>query len=82
VKSLGADLAIDYRSDDVENAVLAWAPEGVDVVMDTVGQGTLTNAVAMTRTGGVIAPIGTLIADEPKCDPVAAESGMSGSSIR
>jgi NADPH2:quinone reductase len=73
VKSLGADLAIDYRSQDVEKAVLAWAPEGVDVIMDTVGQGTLTNAVAMTKPGGVVAPIGTLIVDEPKCDPVAAE---------
>ena len=73
VTSLGADLAIDYWSRNVLEAVLAWAPEGVDVIMDTVGQGTLPDAVAMTRPGGVIAPIGTLIVDEPKCDPVEAE---------
>ena len=73
VKSLGADLAIDYRSQNVLQAVLAWAPGGVDVIMDTVGQGTLPDGIAMTKPGGVIAPIGTLIPDEPQFDPVAAE---------
>ncbi len=73
VKSLGADLAIDYRSQNVLQAVLAWAPGGVDVIMDTVGQGTLADGIAMTKPGGVIAPIGTLIPDEPQFDPVAAE---------
>ena len=65
VKSLGADLAIDYRTQDVEKEVLAWAPGGVDLVIDTVGQGTLLNALNMTKRGGKITPIGTLIADEP-----------------
>jgi NADPH2:quinone reductase len=73
VKSLGADLAIDYRSQNILQAVLAWAPEGVDVIMDTVGQGTLPDGIAMTKRGGVIAPIGTLIVDEPKFDPAEAE---------
>ncbi len=68
VKSLGADLAIDYRSQDVEKAVLAWAPDGVDLIVDTVGQGTLLNAVNMTKRGGKITPIGTLIVDEPMVD--------------
>ncbi|MDB5397925.1 MAG: alcohol dehydrogenase [Rhodospirillales bacterium] len=73
VKSLGADLAIDYRSQDVLEAVLAWAPGGVDVIMDTVGQGSLQDGIAMTKPGGIIAPIGTLIPDEPQFDAVAAE---------
>ena len=72
VKSLGADLAIDYRSQNVLDGVLAWAPGGVDVIMDTVGQGTLADGIAMTKPGGVIAPIGTLIQNEPQFDPVAA----------
>jgi NADPH:quinone reductase-like Zn-dependent oxidoreductase len=76
VKSLGADLAIDYRSQDVENEVLAWAPGGVDLIIDTVGQGTLLNAVNMTKRGGKITPIGTLIADEPMCD--AKEAAKQG----
>jgi NADPH:quinone reductase-like Zn-dependent oxidoreductase len=73
VKSLGADLAINYRSENVLKAVLAWAPEGVDLIVDTVGQGTLPEGIAMTRPGGVIAPIGTLIVDEPKFDQAEAE---------
>lgn len=77
VRSLGADLAIDYRSEDVRTAVAAWAPDGVDLVVDTVGQGTLLDSVEMTRRGGIVAPIGTLIADEPMPDPVrAAERGI------
>lgn len=72
VTDLGADLAIDYRNENVLERVLAWAPGGVDVIMDTVGQGTLADGIAMTRPGGIIAPIGTLIPDEPQFDPVAA----------
>lgn len=68
VKSLGADLAVDYRSQNVLDAILAWAPGGVDVIMDTVGQGSLPDGIAMTKPGGVIAPIGTLIVDEPMFD--------------
>jgi NADPH:quinone reductase-like Zn-dependent oxidoreductase len=72
VRGLGADRAIDYRSEDVQDAVLDWAPGGVDLIMDTVGQGTLLNGVAMTKPGGTIAPIGTLIQDEPRFDAAAA----------
>jgi NADPH:quinone reductase-like Zn-dependent oxidoreductase len=54
--------------------VLGWAPGGVDLIMDTVGQGTLLNGVAMTKPGGMIAPIGTLIQDEPQFDRAAAEA--------
>jgi NADPH:quinone reductase-like Zn-dependent oxidoreductase len=78
VKGLGADLAIDYRSEDVEKAILAWSPGGVDLIVDTVGQGTLLNAVKMTKRGGKITPIGTLIADEPMVDATeAAEHGVA-----
>ncbi|MDX3882870.1 MAG: NADP-dependent oxidoreductase [Sphingomonas sp.] len=74
VRGLGAELAIDYRQGDVADAVRAWAPEGVDLVVDTVGQGSLLEAVEFTRKGGVIAPIATLIADEPTIDPARAEA--------
>ena len=77
VRSLGADLAIDYRQGGVREAIAAWAPEGVDLVVDTVGQGSLLDAVEMVRPGGIIAPIATLIADEPMFDPArAAERGV------
>ncbi|NLT31296.1 MAG: NADP-dependent oxidoreductase [Propionibacterium sp.] len=77
VRDLGAHLVIDYRSEDVAAAVLAWAPDGVDLVIDAVGQGTLPDAVRMTRDGGCVAPIGTLIADEPGYDEAdAARRGV------
>ncbi len=78
VRSLGADLAIDYRQGDVRAQVAAWAPDGVDLVVDTVGQGTLLDSIEMVRPGGIVAPIGTLIADEPMPDAArAAELGVS-----
>lgn len=78
VRGLGADLAIDYRQGDVRAQVAAWAPDGVDLVVDTVGQGTLLDSIEMVRRGGIVAPIGTLIADEPMPDPArAAELGVS-----
>jgi len=77
VRGLGADLAIDYRAGGVREAVAAWAPEGIDLVVDTVGQGSLLDSVEMVRAGGIVAPIGTLIADEPMPDPArAAERGV------
>jgi NADPH:quinone reductase-like Zn-dependent oxidoreductase len=72
VRSMGADHAIDYTSGDVCGAVQAWAPEGVDVVVDTVGQGTFTGIVPAMKRGGIVAAIGTLIANESVIDPAEA----------
>lgn len=72
VLSLGAELAIDYRAGRVGEAVLAWAPQGVDLVLDAVGQGTLPQAVELARPGGVVAPIATLIAGEVAHDAARA----------
>jgi len=76
VRELGAALAIDYRAGTLESDVKAWAPEGVDLVIDAVGQGSLPQAVMLTRRGGVIAPIATLIADESHDPQRAAERGV------
>jgi NADPH:quinone reductase-like Zn-dependent oxidoreductase len=78
VRGLGAALAIDYRLGAVGQAVRAWAPGGVDLVVDTVGQGTLLDSIEMVKRGSVVTPIATLIADEPMPDPArAAELGVS-----
>jgi len=63
VRSLGADLVIDYRNEDIQQAVLNWAPDGVDVVLDAVSCGTLPTAFAMLRKGGVLVSVPTLIGD-------------------
>lgn len=63
VKGLGADRAIDYRSENINDAVRAWAPEGVDLVFDVVGLGTLPNAQDLLRSGGILVNIITLVDD-------------------
>jgi NADPH:quinone reductase-like Zn-dependent oxidoreductase len=73
VRSLGADHAVDYRAGDVYAAIRALAPDGVDLVVDTVGQGSFIGALSIMKRGGIIAPIGTLIADEATIDPAAAQ---------
>lgn len=77
VRGLGAELVIDYRTESVPDAVRAWAPDGVDLVVDAVGQGTLLSAVDLVRAGGRIAPIATLVPDEQPHDAdAAAERGV------
>jgi NADPH2:quinone reductase len=73
VRGLGADLAIDYHAGSVREKVKVWAPDGVDLVVDTVGQGSLLDSIEMVRRGGIVAPIGTLIADEQMPDARRAE---------
>lgn len=73
VRSLGADLAIDYRQGRVIEAVREWAPEGVDLVVDTVGQGSLLDAIEIVKRGGLVTPITTLIAEEAMPDAARAE---------
>jgi NADPH:quinone reductase len=68
LRRLGADLAIDYRLGDVAAAVRAFAPEGVDLLVDAVGQGSLIEGWRLVRPGGVVAPIATLIPNEPQPD--------------
>ncbi len=76
VRGLGAERAID-RHGDIAAPVRDWAPAGVDLVVDTVGQGSLPDAVALVRPGGTVAPIATLIADEAPHDAdLAAARGV------
>ena len=37
VRALGADLALNYKEDDLKKSIRHFAPEGVHVVFDTVG---------------------------------------------
>jgi NADPH:quinone reductase-like Zn-dependent oxidoreductase len=71
VRRLGAECVVD-RHGDIAEQVRGWAPDGVDLLVDTVGQGSLPEAVALTRPGGTVAPIATLIADEPPHDAALA----------
>ncbi|WP_434034152.1 NADP-dependent oxidoreductase [Cupriavidus sp. a3] len=76
LRALGCDLAIDYRG-DIAAAMQAWAPAGVDLVLDTVGCGTLPNGMDLLRPGGILVAILTLVNGDNGPDPAdAARRGM------
>jgi NADPH2:quinone reductase len=58
LKELGADVAIDYKSQDVREVALDDSGgEGVDAVLDTVGGGTIVNSIPATKLSGRLATI-------------------------
>jgi len=60
--ALGAEFTIDYLTEDVVAAARKWAPEGIDFVLDAVGQDTLLpRAVELVKPGGRYVEIETLI---------------------
>ena len=63
VGGLGADLVIDYKTQDIGEELAKWAPEGVDMVLDAVGCGSLCDPFAMLRPGGKLVSIATLVGD-------------------
>jgi len=48
-KEMGADVAIDYESEDFVAVVVAMVEDGVDLVLDTVGGDVLERSVPLTR---------------------------------
>ncbi|MEJ6654485.1 MAG: NADP-dependent oxidoreductase [Pseudomonas sp.] len=71
--ALGCDYSIDYQQQDIAAELRDWAPEGVDMVLDCVGCGTLPDALDMLRPEGVLVAILTLVAGDPGPDMTAAE---------
>ncbi|WP_179405080.1 NADP-dependent oxidoreductase [Burkholderia guangdongensis] len=87
VESLGCDLSIDYRAVNVHKAVhkavheavRAWAPRGVDLVLDAVGNGTLPDALDLLAPGGTLVNIMTLVAaDAPRVAAAAEAAARRG----
>jgi NADPH2:quinone reductase len=52
--SLGAEVGIDYTREDFREAVRRAAPQGVDLVLDSVGGETLARSLELVRDGGRI----------------------------
>jgi NADPH:quinone reductase len=58
LKELGADVPIDYRSQDAADVALDdTGGEGVDAVLDTVGGGTIVESIPATKLFGRLATI-------------------------
>jgi NADPH2:quinone reductase len=60
VADLGAELAIDYTTENIRDAARRWAPAGVDLLVDTVNIEVIADAAEIVRPGGAIVPIVTL----------------------
>ena len=52
VKGLGADVIIDYTTENFANKIKEAAPEGIDVVLDTVGDDVLEGSLSVLKPGG------------------------------
>lgn len=64
VRGLGAELAIDYGSAIVAHEAKIWATDGVDLVLDAVGLGSLLDqANTVVKPGGTYVEIETLISE-------------------
>ena len=63
VRGLGAEKAIDYRRENIDEAIKAWAPGGLDLLVDAVGASTLPSGLDMVRPGGTYVSIPTLVDD-------------------
>ena len=60
-KQLGAEQGVNYSAlPDWEKSVLAYAPNGVDHVVEVGGSGTFARSLAALKTGGKISLIGAL----------------------
>jgi NADPH2:quinone reductase len=80
VRSLGAELAIDYRTQDVAAAVRAWMPDGVDLVLDAVGLDTLAaQASRLVKRGGRFVEVETLLS--AASDAQKAEAAAHGVTV-
>lgn len=80
VRALGAECVIDYRAEDVPQAVRRWALDRVDLVVDAVGLDTLLPHVTdLVRAGGRFVEIMTLISEAS--DAVKAKAAERGIEI-
>ena len=75
VRGLGANLVIDYTAEDILAAVRAWAPEGLDSVIDAVGQHSLpAGTPEVIKSGGVLVSIMNLLTGIEAFDLAGAQA--------
>jgi NADPH:quinone reductase-like Zn-dependent oxidoreductase len=63
LKTLGADIVIDRTTRDVEREVKTLFPEGVDIVIDHVGEKTIPLSIRLLKKGGRLSFLGTTTGD-------------------
>ncbi|BBT15310.1 NADPH:quinone reductase [Metapseudomonas otitidis] len=75
-RARGAEIAIDYRAEDIHGALRQWAPDGVDLVLDCIGSGSLPGGLDLLRPGGILVAILTLMPGDS--GPDHAEAARRG----
>lgn len=85
-RSLGADVVIDYRTEDFADVVLdATAGNGVDVILDVIGGDYLPRNVRCVRMGGRIIQVGVMDGGPIPFDPgslLAKRASLIGTTLR
>jgi NADPH:quinone reductase-like Zn-dependent oxidoreductase len=76
ILDLGAEACIDYTQEDFRDALRRHAPDGADVILDSVGGETLTRSIDALKPGGRLVSI----VDEPDREAAAA-AGVSAHSL-
>lgn len=64
LKKLGADIAIDYHTENVIDRVQSLYPQGVDVVFDTMGGSTLEDSFKFMKVGARLVSIISKVTDD------------------
>jgi NADPH2:quinone reductase len=85
-RSLGADVVIDYRTEDFADVMLdATAGNGVDVILDVIGGDYLPRNVRCVRMGGRIIQVGVMDGGPIPFDPgslLAKRASLIGTTLR
>ncbi len=85
-ESLGADVVIDYRSEDfVEVIAATTSGTGVDVVLDVVGGDYLPRNVSCLKIGGRIVQVGVMSGSPVSFNPaslMACRGSLIGTTLR
>ena len=64
LKDLGVDYVINRKTQNVEEAVREISPEGVDIVVDHIGEETLPTSIKLLKKGGRLSFLGTTTGDK------------------
>jgi NADPH:quinone reductase-like Zn-dependent oxidoreductase len=83
LKDLGADETIDYRAEPEWNVAVRKLTGGMgaDLTIEVGGAETMDRALASTRMGGRLAPVG-LLTGRPKAGSMAGSAGVDITPIR